>query len=264
VERFGKFEKFASPGINFVCWPFSSIGKKLSMRLQQLDVECETKTKDNVFVNVVVSVQYQVLREKAYEAFYRLTNTHSQIRAYVFDVVRSTVPMMELDHAFESKDEISIQIKTQLAQAMNENGYMIAKALVTDITPDNRVRAAMNEINANKRLKEAAIEKAEADKILLVKAAEAQAESQYLSGVGVAKQRRALVDGMRESVGDFAGSVSGTSSHQVINLLMVTQYFDMLDAIGRQSSRTAMFLGHSPEAVLSLQSKLKSGLAMKK
>eukprot|EP00301_Raphidiophrys_heterophryoidea_P014767 c23227_g1_i1.p1 GENE.c23227_g1_i1~~c23227_g1_i1.p1 ORF type:complete len:297 (-),score=98.92 c23227_g1_i1:401-1246(-) len=263
IERFGKFEKVAGAGCNFVCWPFSYVASRLSLRLQQLDVDCETKTKDNVFVNVVVSVQYQVLREKVYEAAYKLTNSHDQIRAYVFDVVRSTVPHMLLDHAFESKDEISTQVKNQLSVAMNEYGYVIVKALVTDLTPDARVKAAMNEINANKRHKEAATERAEADKILVVKAAEAHAESQYLSGVGVAKQRKAIVDGLRDSVNEFSGHVEGTGPREVINLLMVTQYFDMLDAIGVKSKSSTIFIPHNPSSVLDLQNQLLAGLDSK-
>jgi len=260
IEQFGKFQKVAPPGCNFVCWPVSYVSERISLRLQQLNVECETKSKDNVFVNVVVSVQYQVLPDKIYDACYRLTNPHAQIRAYVFDVIRSTVPRMLLDEAFESKEEISNEIKKQLSQAMHDYGHVIIKALVTDISPDARVRTAMNEINANKRLKEAAVERAEADKILVVKNAEAHAESQYLSGVGVAKQRKAIVDGLRDSVNDFSGHVSGTGPREVINLLMVTQYFDMLEAIGHKSKQSSIFIDHSPGAVLDLQAQLREGL----
>jgi len=260
IERFGKFEKVAHPGCNFVCWPFSYSGRKLSTRLQQLDVDCETKTKDNVFVTVVASVQYQVLQQSVYDAAYKLSETTNQIRAYVFDVVRSTVPRMTLDEAFESKEEISIQVKGQLSQAMKEYGYAISRVLVTDLSPDNRVKTAMNEINSNKRLRESALEKAEADKILQVKNAEAHAESQYLSGVGVAKQRKAIVDGLRDSVNDFSGHVKGTQAKDVINLLMVTQYFDMLEAIGMKSRQSTIFIPHSPGSVLELQHQLNFGL----
>jgi len=260
IQRFGKFQKVARPGCNFVCWPIANVSEVISLRLQQLDIECETKSKDNVFVNAMVSVQYQVLPDRVYDACYRLTNPRSQIRAYVFDVVRSTVPRMLLDDAFASKEEISNEIKNQLSHAMNEYGFVIIKALVTDISPDARVRTAMNEINANKRLKEAAAERAEGDKILVVKNAEARAESQYLSGVGVAKQRKAIVDGLRDSVNDFSGHVKDTRPRDVINLLMVTQYFDMLEAIGHKSHQSSIFISHSPGAVLELQSQLKEGL----
>jgi len=261
VERFGKFSHTANPGMNCILWPVFSMSQTLSMRIQPLVVECETKTRDNVFVNVAVSVQYQVIREKVKEAAYKLTNPQQQIRAYVFDVVRSTVPQMDLDRAFESKDTVAQSVKEQLTHAMSEYGYVILQALVTDLNPDNRVRSAMNEINASKRLKEAATEKAEAEKILLVKAAEADAESKYLSGVGVAKQRKAIVDGLRDSVSEFSESVDGARAKDVISLLVITQYFDMLDNVGTQSKSSTLFLPHSPNNVVSLQHQLKEGLS---
>ena len=160
-------------------------------------MDCEAKTKDNVFVQVAASVQYQVIREKVYESFYILQNPHAQMKAYVFDVIRSTLPTMELDEAFESKEEVSMALKTHLAEVMETYGYKILQALVTDLTPDSRVRDSMNEINASKRLKEAAYQRAEGEKVLKVKRAEAEAESMYLSGVGVARQRKAIMDGLR-------------------------------------------------------------------
>lgn len=188
-------------------WPLKSIVGRLSLRIQQLDVLCETKTKDNVFVHVSVAVQYRVLEEGAYAAYYRLTDPRGQIQSYVFDVVRSTVPRMELDEAFASKDEIADQVLAQLKDVMNEYGYEILNTLVTDMAPDRKVKASMNEINASKRLKEAAAHKAEADKIKLTKAAEAEAESRYLSGLGVARQRKAIVQGLQESVTEFSNEV---------------------------------------------------------
>lgn len=261
VERFGKFSHTANPGMNCILWPIYTLPQTVTLRIQQLLVECETKTKDNVFVNVVVSVQYQIIRDKVKEAAYRLTNPQQQIRAYVFDVVRSTVPQMELDTAFESKDTVAQNVKQQLTHAMEEYGYVIHQALVTDLSPDNRVRSAMNEINSNKRMKEAATEKAEAEKILLVKAAEADAESKYLSGVGVAKQRKAIVDGLRDSVSEFSDAVQGAGAKDVISLLVITQYFDMLDNIGTNSKGSTLFVPHSPNSVVSLQAQLKEGIA---
>jgi len=260
VERCGKFSHIAHPGMNFVCWPFCHVSNLLSLRLQQLSIRCETKTKDNVFVLFDVSVQYQVIQEKVYDACYKLSDTKQQIEAYVFDVIRSTVPRMELDEAFVSKEEISTAVKNQLSAAMHDYGYVIVKALVTDIAPDNRVKSAMNEINASKRLREAAAEKAEGEKVLLVKAAEAHAESQYLSGVGVAKQRKAIVNGLKESVNYFAGSVQGAGPKEVINLLMVTQYFDMLEQIGTHSRQSTIFIPHSPDSVMSLQNQLNASM----
>merc|ERR1712110_837623 len=261
VEQFGKYQRTLLPGINCLMWPVEVMATTVSTRLMELNVECETKTEDDVFVNCVISVQYKVIPEKVRDATYKLSNTHSQIRAYVFDVVRSTLPRMTLDAAFEAKEEISQQVRSQLSNAMEEYGFVIENALVTDINPDAKVKHAMNEINANKRLKEAALERAEAEKILVVKTAEAHAESQYLSGVGVANQRKAIIDGLKDSVNEFTQDLDGTGPQEVINLLMVTQYFDMLDQIGTKSKQQTIFVKHSPSAVLDLQAQLKNGLS---
>ncbi len=218
--------------------------------MQELKVDCEAKTKDNVFVQVAASVQYQVIREKVYESFYILQNPHAQMKAYVFDVIRSTLPTMDLDEAFESKEEVSMALKTHLAEVMQTYGYQILQALVTDLTPDSRVRDSMNEINASKRLKEAAYQRAEGEKVLKVKRAEAEAESMYLSGVGVARQRKAIMDGLRcsilflaiavfslilslccrhrESIMLFSTEIAGTTPKDVMDLLVLNQYFDTL------------------------------------
>jgi regulator of protease activity HflC (stomatin/prohibitin superfamily) len=190
-------------------WPFVNIVGKLSLRIQQLDVYCETKTKDNVFVQVAVAVQYRVIAEGAYDAYYRLTDPKGQIQSYVFDVVRSTVPKMELDEAFSSKDEIADSVLQQLNDVMKEYGYEIRNTLVTDLSPDSKVKASMNEINASRRLKEAASHKAEADKVKQVKMAEGEAEARYLSGLGVARQRKAIVSGLQASVSEFSEEVEG-------------------------------------------------------
>lgn len=244
IERNCKYNRLALPGIVFLCFPFEAVKTRVSLRVQQIDVQIETKTKDNVFAVVFVSVQYQVIREKVYDAVYRLTNPHEQIRAYVFDVVRATLPRMDLDQAFEAKEEIAHSIKSSLQQVMQEYGFAILNALVTDLEPDGKVRAAMNEINASRRLKEAVKERAEGDKILMVKAAEAGAESKYLSGVGVAKQRKAIVDGLKDSIMDFSGNVPGTTAKDVMDLLLLTQYFDMLNMVGQNPSTTSVFTPH--------------------
>mmetsp|Transcript_10493 Transcript_10493/g.13624 ORF Transcript_10493/g.13624 Transcript_10493/m.13624 type:complete len:288 (-) Transcript_10493:206-1069(-) len=242
TEFCGKFSGLAPAGFQCIAWPCQDIVGLISLRVRQLDVECETKTKDNVFVNCVVSVQYQTVPEKVYEAFYRLTNPDEQIRSYVFDVVRSTLPTLDLDEAFEAKDDIAVRVKDSLDTTMKNFGYNILQALVTDITPDMRVRDAMNEINASKRLKEAAMEKAEGDKIRKVKEAEADAESKYLSGVGVARQRKAIVDGLRDSIVDFSGNIKGTNSKDVMDLLLLVQYFDTLNHVGGQPNNITTFL----------------------
>lgn len=215
---------------------------QMSLRVQSLDVRCETKTQDNVFVDIVVSVQFQVIPEAVYDAFYRLSNPRQQITAYVYDVVRSTLPNQTLDHAFEAKEQIAQSVKDSLAHTMKGYGYHILNTLVTDLNPDVRVRSAMNEINANKRLKDASYERAEGEKVLTVKSAEAEAESKYLSGVGVARQRKAIVDGLRESIAEFSNQVSGTTPKDIIDLLLMTQYFQMLKEVGSKGTCATVFI----------------------
>ncbi|CAM9975749.1 unnamed protein product [Ectocarpus sp. 6 AP-2014] len=259
IERLGKYQGLAQPGFTCILWPLDSIVAKLSTRVQQLDVRMETKTKDNVFVTAVVSVQYQPIKSKIYDAFYRLTDPQAQIRSYVYDVVRSTLPKLDLDQAFDSKEDIAIAVKNQLEEVMQEYGYQILQALVTDMDPDARVKGAMNEINASKRLREAATNKAEADKIMQVKAAEAEAESKYLSGVGVSRQRKAIVDGLRDSVQTFSETIDGTSPKDVMDLLLLTQYFDMLRDVGQSSRAATVFLPHAPQSVATLQGAMRDG-----
>lgn len=232
IERLGKFDRLIPAGLGVVICPCEQNAGSVSFRVQQLDVRVETKTKDNVFLTAVVSVQYQVIREKVYQAFYSLTNTQQQITAHVYDVMRSQLPTLELDAVFEAKEELALAVKNALSDTMSEYGYQILQALITDIDPDNRVKQAMNEINSAKRLKFAVAEKAEGQKILQVKSAEAEAEAKYLSGVGVAKQRKAIVDGLRTSIVDFSDGVKGASSKDVMDLLLLTQYFDCVRDVG--------------------------------
>ena len=261
VERCGKFQAIKGPGCQCLVWPVDSIVGRVSLRVRQLAVNCETKTKDHVFVNVVISVQYQVVLEKAFDAFYKLANPEIQIQAYVFDVVRSELPKMELDESFSNKEQLANEVKHHLDETMMSFGYSIIKALVSDISPDARVKMSMNEINASRRLREAAKEKAEADKIVQVKAAEADAESKYLSGVGVARQRQAIVGGLQDSIIEFSGEIAGTTPKDVMDLLLLTQYFDMLKDVGSSGSGgKTLFLPHAPSAVGDLQDSLKNGL----
>eukprot|EP00978_Attheya_sp_CCMP212_P003648 scaffold7661_cov45-Attheya_sp.AAC.3 len=232
VETWGKYSRVATPGLGCVIWPMDNLVGRLSFRVQQINVKVETKTLDNVFLTAVVSVQYQVLREKVYEAFYALTNPQQQITAHVYDVMRSQLPTLELDEVFEAKEDLALAVKNALAKTMSGYGYQILQALITDLDPDQRVKNAMNEINSSKRLKYAVAERAEGDKILQVKSAEAEAESKYLSGVGVAKQRKAIVDGLRTSIVDFSDGVKGASSKDVMDLLLLTQYFDCIKDVG--------------------------------
>ena len=249
VEDLGQFRTLIDPGLHFICWPFTAVAGRLTLRIQQLDVVCETKTKDNVFVQVAVAVQYRVLVGSAYDAYYRLSDPRGQIQSYVFDVVRSSVPRMELDDAFASKADIAASVMTQLRDVMKDYGYEIINSLVTDLSPDSKVKASMNEINASRRLKEAAAHKAEADKVKLTKAAEAEAESRYLSGLGVARQRKAIVQGLQASVSEFSKEVDGAKPKDVMDILLLSQYFDTLSTIGANS----IILEHDPATVANLQ-----------
>eukprot|EP00899_Mesostigma_viride_P012708 jgi/Mesvir1/21438/Mv20906-RA.1 len=216
VERFGQFNRVARPGLNWTCICVGDhVAGRLSLRIQQLDVGVETKSKDNVFVTVVVSVQYQVIESQAQDAFYKLTNSSQQIRSYIYDVVRSEVPKIKLDDLFELKDNIARAVKEELSKVLGGFGFMIHQALVTDIVPDAGVKHAMNEINAAQRLRMAAQDKAEAEKIRIVKAAEADAESKHLQGVGISRQRQAIVEGLRESVTHFSQAIEDTTPKDV-------------------------------------------------
>ncbi|XXG76805.1 hypothetical protein AAC387_Pa08g1088 [Persea americana] len=260
-EDFGKFTDALEPGCHCVPWFFGSkIAGTLSLRIKQLDVRCETKTKDNVFVTVVASIQYRALAGKAQDAFYRLSNTRSQIQAYVFDVIRSSVPKLNLDDAFEQKNDIARAVEDELEKAMSHYGYEIVQTLIVDIEPDQRVKGAMNEINAAARLRVAANEKAEAEKILQIKRAEGEAESKYLAGLGVARQRQAIVDGLRESVLEFSANVRGTTAKDVMDMVLVTQYFDTMKEIGASSKSSAVFIPHGPGAVRDIASQIRDGL----
>ncbi|KAG9154720.1 hypothetical protein Leryth_014219 [Lithospermum erythrorhizon] len=222
-ERFGKFDEVLEPGCHCLPWFLGSqLAGHLTLRLQQLDVRCETKTKDNVFVNVVASIQYRALADKAGDAFYKLSNTKSQIQAYVFDVIRASVPKLTLDDVFEQKNDIAKAVEDELEKAMSAYGYEIVQTLIVDIEPDVHVKRAMNEINAAARMRLAANEKAEAEKILQIKRAEGEAEAKYLSGLGIARQRQAIVDGLRDSVLGFSDNVPGTSAKDVMDMVLVT------------------------------------------
>ncbi|KAK8657596.1 hypothetical protein V6N13_035827 [Hibiscus sabdariffa] len=232
----------------------------LSLRVQQLDVRCETKTKDNVFVNVVASIQYRALSEKAQDAFYKLSNTRAQIQSYVFDVIRASVPKLELDAVFEQKNDIARAVEEELEKAMSHYGFEIVQTLIVDIEPDEHVKRAMNEINAAARLRVAANEKAEAEKILQIKRAEGDAESKYLAGLGIARQRQAIVDGLRDSVLAFSVNVPGTTSKDVMDMVLVTQYFDTMKEIGASSKSNSVFIPHGPGAVRDIASQIRDGL----
>ncbi|WP_337173470.1 SPFH domain-containing protein [Paludisphaera sp.] len=260
IQSFGKFVRVAQPGLNFKVPFVELVAGRINLRVQQLDVRVETKTEDNVFVHVVVSVQYAVLPDKVYDAFYKLSDPHTQMAAFIFDVVRARVPRLKLDDVFEKKDEIADVVKNELSHVMYDFGYGIVKALVTDIEPDRKVKEAMNEINAAQRLRIAATEKGEADRILKVKAAEAEAQSKALQGKGIADQRRAIVEGLRESVDEFQKSVPGTSAQDVMNLVLMTQYFDTLKEIGASSRSNTILIPHTPGNLGELSNQMRDAM----
>jgi len=246
VERFGRFLSIRNSGLRFKIPVVDRIAGRVNLKIQQLDVLVETKTKDDVFVRLKISVQFQILKEKVYEAFYKLENPHDQITSYVFDVVRAEVPKMKLDDVFERKDDIAVAVKKELNEAMINYGFDIIKTLVTDIDPDVQVKAAMNRINAAEREKVAAEFEAEADRIKIVAKARAEAESKRLQGQGIADQRREIARGLEESV-DVLNNV-GINSQEASALIVVTQHYDTLQSIGEHTNSNLILLPNSPQA----------------
>lgn len=246
VERFGRFHSIRNSGLQMKIPFVDRLAGRLSLKIQQLDVIVETKTLDDVFVKLKVSVQYVVIRDKVYDAFYKLESPHEQITSYVFDVVRAEVPKMKLDDVFVKKDDIAIAVKSELQDAMLEYGYDIIKTLVTDIDPDAQVKAAMNRINASEREKIAAQFEGDAARILLVEKAKAEAESKRLQGQGIADQRREIARGLEESV-EVLNKV-GINSQEASALIVVTQHYDTLQAIGEETNTNLILLPNSPQA----------------
>lgn len=246
IETFGKFSSIRQSGLQLKIPLVQRIAGRLSLKIQQLDVIVETKTLDDVFVKLKVSVQFKVIRDKVYEAFYRLDYPHDQITSYVFDVVRAEVPKMKLDDVFVKKDDIAIAVKSELNDAMMEYGYDIIKTLVTDIDPDAQVKEAMNRINAAEREKIAAQFDGDAQRILIVEKAKAEAESKRLQGQGIADQRREIARGLEESV-EVLNKV-GINSQEASALIVVTQHYDTLQSIGEETNSNLILLPNSPQA----------------
>ena len=246
IERFGKFQSIRHSGLQIKIPIIDRIIGRISLRVLQLDVTVETKTSDNVFVKLKVSVQYKVIKDKVYEAFYKLDFPQDQITSYVFDVVRAVVPKMKLDDVFEKKDEIANSVKGELNDAMTNYGYDIIRALVTDIDPDTEVKAAMNKINAAERKKVAAQYEGDAERIRIVEKAKAEAESKRLQGQGIADQRREIARGLEESV-DVLNKV-GINSQEASALIVVTQHYDTLQAVGENTNSNLILLPNSPQA----------------
>jgi regulator of protease activity HflC (stomatin/prohibitin superfamily) len=266
ITRFGKFLRVAEPGLNWKVPIFDTVAGTVSLRVNQITLTMETKTKDNVFVTIPISVQNRVRPEKVYDAFYKLSDPVAQIKSYVEQVILGHVPGMTLDEVFASQSSIAAAVKLELDADMSTFGYEIVNVLVTDIVPDAKVKAAMNDINAAQREQVAANARGEAEKILVVKKAEAESESKALQGQGIANQRKAIIEGLQLSIESFQKVVDGASPQEVMQLVVITQYFDMLKAIGESDRTNTLFLSHTPSSVRDvseqiLQSMLVAGRA---
>ena len=259
VERFGKFNRIVRPGLH-VLVPYAERVFIVDLQVKQVQFAVETKTRDNVFVQIPVSVQYQVLDDKIYDAFYRLSSPQKQIESFVFNSILGHVPKLTLDETFEQQSGISINVKTELDMIMSGFGFNILTALVTDIIPDVKVKAAMNDINAAQRAQVAAQARGEADKILKVKQAEAEAESKALQGKGIAAERQAIIDGLSASIEHFQGAIPGSTSEEVMALVLLTQYFDTLRDIGTRGGSSTLFLPNNPGAANDFQAQILAGL----
>ena len=246
LTRFGKFLRVAEAGLNWKAPYLDTVAGIVSLRVNQITLTMETKTKDNVFVTIPISVQNRVRPEKVYDAFYKLSDPVAQIKSYVEQVILGHVPGMTLDEVFASQSSIAAAVKQELDSDMAAFGYEIVNVLVTDIVPDAKVKSAMNDINAAQREQVAATARGEADKILVVKKAEAEAESKALQGQGIANQRKAIIEGLQTSIEQFQKAVEGATSKDVMQLVLVTQYFDTLKSIGENDKTNTLFLSHSP------------------
>jgi regulator of protease activity HflC (stomatin/prohibitin superfamily) len=259
VERFGKFNRIVRPGLH-VLVPFAESVYFVDLQVKQAQFSVETKTKDNVFVQIPVSVQYQVLEDRIFDAFYKLSAPQKQIESFVFNSILGHVPKLSLDETFEQQSGISVAVKVELDQIMSGFGFNIMTALVTDIIPDVKVKAAMNDINAAQRAQVAAQARGEAEKILKVKQAEAEAESKALQGKGVAAERQAIIDGLSASIEHFQGAVPGATSEDVMALVLLTQYFDTLREIGAKGGSNTLFLPNNPGAANDFMAQILAGI----
>ena len=259
VERFGRFNRIVQPGLHPLV-PFCENVYYVDLQVKQAQFQVETKTKDNVFVQIPVSVQYQILPDKIYDAFYKLSSPQKQIESFVFNSILGHVPKLSLDETFEQQSGISVAVKTELDTIMSGFGFNILTALVTDIIPDAKVKDAMNDINAAQRAQVAAQARGEADKILKVKQAEAEAESKALQGKGIAAERQAIIEGLRASIENFRESVPGATPEDVMALVLLTQYFDTLKDIGTRAGNNTIFLPNNPGAANDFMTQILGGL----
>jgi regulator of protease activity HflC (stomatin/prohibitin superfamily) len=260
VQRLGKFARVAGPGLNWKTPYIETVVRRLSMKVQQFDVQVETKTQDNVFVQIPVSIQYKVIPEGVEAAFYKLTDPVKQIESMVYNVVLGHVPKMKLDDTFLNQADIANDLRDNLDASMKEYGYSIVKVLISDIVPDQKVKAAMNDINAAQREREATVSRAETNKMLLVKQAEAEAESKRLQGEGIANQRKAIITGLKDSVEDFAKTVPGSTPQDVMQLVLMTQYFDTLKEIAANDHTNTILIPHSPNTLTDIFGQIRNAI----
>ena len=260
VERFGRYQKIATSGIHMrLPFGIDKIAARIQLRLLQSEIVVETKTKDNVFVMMNVATQYRVNEQNVTAAYYKLMRPEAQIKSYIEDALRSSVPKLTLDELFEKKDEIALEVQHQVAEEMTTYGYIIVKTLITKVEPDAEVKQSMNEINAAQRKRVAAQELAEADKIKIVTAAEAEAEKDRLHGVGIAQQRKAIVDGLAESIAELKEANVGMSEEQIMSILLTNQYLDTLNTFAAKGNQT-LFLPNNPNGVDDIRTQILSAL----
>jgi len=260
VQRLGKFARVAGPGLNWKTPWLESVVRRMSLKVLQFDLQVETKTQDNVFVQIHVSIQYKVIPEGVEAAFYKLSDPVKQIESMVYNVVLGHVPKMNLDDTFANQAVIAGDLRDNLDASMKEYGYSIVKVLISDIVPDPKVKAAMNDINAAQREREATVSRAETNKMLLVKQAEAEAESKRLQGEGIANQRKAIITGLKDSVEDFAKAVAGSTPQDVMQLVLMTQYFDTLKDIAANDHTNTVLIPHSPNTLADVFSQIRNAI----
>jgi regulator of protease activity HflC (stomatin/prohibitin superfamily) len=260
VQRLGKFARVAGPGLNWKTPYLETVVRRLSMKVQQFDVQVETKTQDNVFVQIPVSIQYKIMPDAVEAAFYKLSDPVKQIESMVYNVVLGHVPKMKLDDTFLNQADIASDLRDNLDASMKEYGYSIVKVLISDIVPDQKVKAAMNDINAAQREREATVSRAETNKMLLVKQAEAEAESKRLQGEGIANQRKAIITGLKDSVEDFAKTVPGSTPQDVMQLVLMTQYFDTLKEIAANDHSNTILIPHTPNTLTDIYGQIRNAI----
>jgi regulator of protease activity HflC (stomatin/prohibitin superfamily) len=260
VQRLGKFARVAGPGLNWKTPYIETVVRRLSMKVQQFDVQVETKTQDNVFVQIPVSIQYRIIPDAVEAAFYKLSDPVKQIESMVYNVVLGHVPKMKLDDTFLNQADIASDLRDNLDASMKEYGYSIVKVLISDIVPDQKVKAAMNDINAAQREREATVSRAETNKMLLVKQAEAEAESKRLQGEGIANQRKAIITGLKDSVEDFAKTVPGSTPQDVMQLVLMTQYFDTLKEVAANDHTNTILIPHTPNTLTDIFSQIRNAI----